>query len=1390
MAICVLAILVSAGIFYYFTLYTKGAETRAIQILPTGYSGSWQGPGAALIQDLEPETGFEEFNEENSAYPLEGYRIEAPAEIPTESGIQAGPPTCETCGGEETIVSESENFPEEEVASLAEEETATESEELIVPPIEEEILSLSEPVIEESPVSPSETLLRNPYIPFVLSVIMKARALFEDREIMASESPEEVIPDEVIENEENATISSEPVYVPLVPLEELEEMVSEAEQVATKSAEEVATESSEVINEEPVEESPVIEFAPGFVESVLEVSDFSVPQEFVGQNDEDKKQIKNIQLRLSMAFEGGGPQDNLVIEYTYDTDPPSGLLRSEANWNLLTELYLSDPNSNATNGGYWLYALPIFSAQGGPASGGENWEELHKLKVRFKYRGFLPNPMVSFDELNKPKGQVYLDAIWLEVEHEPVEAEETQIATQIDAEVELISNRKDFKLTEEPEFEFKYRRKAGLLEKVANLFKDEYKDINVKATVSGLNISPNIRYQRNGEFFVDLDELPREFKPGKYKLKIEIEDNGSVFIQEQDFTLGVLAINANKSIYLPNEQAYLQMAALKDDGHTLCDANLRLEILAPNGDTVIPEVQKSDKCGPNNVVDVPDYFAYYQVGGPGKYEIKLTNLDIGYEITDSFEVRESALFDIERIGPTRIYPVATYEMTLRIKANQDFQGEVIEYIPESFEIPNAKSYILNSGQIIWHVDWKAGEIYELKYQFDAPDISPYLYLLGPFKIGDWQEARKWQIAADNTISIRATGTPVYGTANLTPIIPTAQLTGDMMLCLYGTKPYSDAPTINQGWTSLGYATDGTTAAGVDVGSMQTRVFYKIATSDTETDPTITNSTNNISTAVIIVFQKSAGESWFTPVGAGGGDASAGTGFSVTASSDVGHTTGDMVVAAAAFRSDAATPTTARAVSITGCTLGAYTQAPATDPETTSGGDMGMTCGYVPVNSGTSSAAPVMTATLGAAHTGSAYLVRLRVNVPPTIVPNTADLYDFGADTTPTLEFTGSDTNADDLGYNTQIDDTSDCSTPLLDKVSTTDAGFVNTVNGGDTHPFTQAQKISYTVQAGEALGTGTYYWRARAIDPSGSNTYSNWTTIRSFTVTAANSSPTVSAVSLGTYPRGTDGQINLIENTDIEIVASATVTDTTCVEISGAKAYVFISSASWDYGEGATCSFDYNECYTPAKIDCAQQSCSGGVAVYDCTASASAEAGDGMWHHASPTDATASYSAQWWYAMVIASDSLGADSFATSSAGGVDVIMQAAIDIAGSASNSIGYGTIFPGNESSPVLERGVKNTGNRGINITIAATDALQAAGGESIASEQQEYSLVTFNVAEGEATSLSEIAAELDVLLPKPTTHTAGANDDQIFWGIAIPAATLAGSYTGGTTYSTITD
>lgn len=75
-------------------------------------------------------------------------------------------------------------------------------------------------------------------------------------------------------------------------------------------------------------------------------------------------------------------------------------------------------------------------------------------------------------------------------------------------------------------------------------------------------------------------------------------------------------------------------------------------------------------------------------------------------------------------------------------------------------------------------------------------------------------------------------------------------------------------------------------------------------------------------------------------------------------------------------------------------------------------------------------------------------------------------------------------------------------TPLLDKVSGTDSGFVNPDTGGDTDPFNSGENIQYTVQAGDALAADTYYWRVRGKDPAGSNAYGDWSSTRSFEVTS------------------------------------------------------------------------------------------------------------------------------------------------------------------------------------------------------------------------------------------------------------------------------------------------
>ncbi|MFC1709918.1 hypothetical protein ACFL2J_07685, partial [Candidatus Omnitrophota bacterium] len=84
-----------------------------------------------------------------------------------------------------------------------------------------------------------------------------------------------------------------------------------------------------------------------------------------------------------------------------------------------------------------------------------------------------------------------------------------------------------------------------------------------------------------------------------------------------------------------------------------------------------------------------------------------------------------------------------------------------------------------------------------------------------------------------------------------------------------------------------------------------------------------------------------------------------------------------------------------------------------------------------------------------------------------------------------------------MGGTGQAVDEYDLGTVLINKVSTTDPGFTA------GNPYTSGEAKEYTVQAGDTLSGGSYYWKVRAIDPDGSNTYGAWCIPRTFTLPPA-----------------------------------------------------------------------------------------------------------------------------------------------------------------------------------------------------------------------------------------------------------------------------------------------
>ena len=171
------------------------------------------------------------------------------------------------------------------------------------------------------------------------------------------------------------------------------------------------------------------------------------------------------------------------------------------------------------------------------------------------------------------------------------------------------------------------------------------------------------------------------------------------------------------------------------------------------------------------------------------------------------------------------------------------------------------------------------------------------------------------------------------------------------------------------------------AGGTSLGTWGSMVSQSgaIATIDSATNPSWAQHASNDTDAYwgVLYNDTQAGDPAFAYVDLGGPvNMTAGTGFSVTAGSNPGITVGDMLVAYAALRSDAATQS-AIGVTATSATIAAFTESPTADLVTTSGGDMAMSGGYAACTAGTATAAPVYASTLAAAHTGSAYIMRLR-----------------------------------------------------------------------------------------------------------------------------------------------------------------------------------------------------------------------------------------------------------------------------------------------------------------------------------------------------------------------------------------------------------------------------
>ena len=286
-------------------------------------------------------------------------------------------------------------------------------------------------------------------------------------------------------------------------------------------------------------------------------------------------------------------------------------------------------------------------------------------------------------------------------------------------------------------------------------------------------------------------DLPRSFKPGLYHLDARFP--GSENSVEQDFAWGVLAVNTGKDRYRVGETADFAFGVLNAQGEIVCDASLTLSLRAPDGSlrslsTNDGTIAVTGTCGRKETGLIePDYRAEVTLDQTGTYtyDVVAVTQSGTWTVSGELPVVTSYPVMIRRQAATRLWPFGSSPMTITVHFNQDFAGTIVDTVPAEFSLSGisgngsvktptpafakatagrpgpspggggvaAQAAGVGEKTISWSGSWKAGQTVTFRYMYDAPDVSPEFFLVGPLmlkpKTGPvLQELRQWQIAND------------------------------------------------------------------------------------------------------------------------------------------------------------------------------------------------------------------------------------------------------------------------------------------------------------------------------------------------------------------------------------------------------------------------------------------------------------------------------------------------------------------------------------------------------------------------------------------------------------------------------------------------------------------
>lgn len=826
------------GVFVYATIDRTVYVTEQLVVIPDmAVSDTWMGVENILISDIAGDSLYQEFAPSNAAVLdqdlMNTNQSESSGGVSEpESNVQGGE-TTEATSTEEVEINETETE-----SSPAETEPSNESpvvepevieEEVVEEPVEEpEVIEEPEPEPEPEPVEEPEPepaaeevslQINSPYwglLPvstgtYRLTQETTSEEVTEESEgtptptIEPEPEPEPEVVEEPVEEQEPVTpVEPEPVVEEAVEEQDQQPENEEVEAPTEEASPETEVDSS---TDEQTEEETTEESEQGENEEVVEEEVFEEDEEVMDDEEivttiydacagneecklysttftgfsvpefEEGKFLASAQLRLSLAAKtkasySEGPQ-RFVVEYSYETT---------GEWRTATVIDIEDEIANSINGDYFLVSLdkPLGQA------------DLANLQVRVSYQGDI-----------KDLDRAYIESLWLEVTSASFyeETDPMYLSGAIDYSRELESPKfhdlnnadMDPAMSELPSFTLSYSPQENFIKRAFTAvfsenqyIVDSVRIIDARGDV--VVVPVDVEYHDDKTWTVQFLQQPQKMIPGKYTVELVVDENETLYTDSFEFYWGVLAVNTTKSMYFENEDVTLNLAALTEKGDTICDAALLLKVIDPTYTIHEIPVEQSGACGKNNVTDIPDYLAYFnETSELGQYTIQLQHLnregEVVHSIQDHFEVRDYIPYDIERTAPTRIYPLAPYDVTLSIEANRIFTGDIVERVPRGFtftETSGAEVVTMPEyTELVWrNVSLEEGDTIELSYQFDAPDISPYMYLLGPLNMDGFEELRQWQIASDALTAIASfSGTRTVASTNLNQAASPLQWSG-------------------------------------------------------------------------------------------------------------------------------------------------------------------------------------------------------------------------------------------------------------------------------------------------------------------------------------------------------------------------------------------------------------------------------------------------------------------------------------------------------------------------------------------------------------------------------------------------------------------------------------